>query len=147
MITFSLVPLAIFVGAAFFFSAFSRLFFSLLTRGRKLLYDWDQEVQDSVRIVAQSYTRIRQLINFFFFPFFSTKRFHSPGYKVGIVSYPCLSSCSTGILGLLVASFWGEFQNFYTRNDIMPPIAADYTYIQICWDTHIFSPSNIEVYF
>ena len=48
-------------------------------------------------MVAQSYTRIRQLINFFF-PFVSSKRFHSPEYKVGIASYPCLSSCSTGTL-------------------------------------------------
>ena len=27
----------------------------------------------------------------------------------------------------------------------MPPIAADKTYIQISWDTHIFSPSCIAV--
>ena len=71
---------------------------------------------------------------------------HSPENKEGIVSYSRLSSCSTGILGLLVASFWGEFQNFNTRNDIKPPIAVDKKYIQIFWDTHIFSPSSTGVY-
>ena len=78
----------------------------------------------------------------FFFPFVSTKRFHSPEHKVNIVSYHSLSSCSTGILGLLVASVWGEFQNFNTRNDIMPPIAADNKHIQISLDTHISSVSR-----
>ena len=76
------------------------------------------------------------------FPFVSTKRFHSPEHKVNIVSYHSLSSCSTGILGLLVASVWGEFQNFNTRNDIIPPIAADNKHIQISLDTHISSVSR-----
>ena len=67
------------------------------------------------------------------------KRLHSPEYKVGIVSYPCLSSCSTGTLGLLVASFWGELQSFNTRNGIIPPIVADDTHIQISWNTRLFT--------
>ena len=96
-------------------------------------------------INVRRFIRIRQFINFSFFRFVSTKRFHSPWYKVGIFSYSCLSSCSTGTLGLFVASFWGELQNFNTKNDIMPPITADKTYIQISWDTHIFSPSCIAV--
>ena len=54
------------------------------------------------------------------------------------MSYRSLSSCSTGILGLIVASVWGEFQNFNNRNDIIPPIAADNKHIQISLDTHIF---------
>ena len=58
------------------------------------------------------------------------------------MSYHSLSSCSTGILGLLVASVWGEFQNFNTRNDIIPPIAADNKHIQISLDTHISSVSR-----
>ena len=147
MLTFSIVPLVIFVGAAFFFSAFSCHLFSLLTRRRKLLYDWDREVQNSARMVAQSYTRIRQLINFFL-PF----RVYEALPLTWIWSRHCVLSLSfimfpAGILGLFVASFWGDFQNFYIRNDSMPPILADNTYIQISWDTHIFSPSNIAVYF
>ena len=82
------------------------------------------------------------MFSIFFFPFVSTKRFHSPEHKVNIVSYHSLSSCSTGILGLLVASVWGEFQNFNTRNDIIPPIAADNKHIQISLDTHISSVSR-----
>ena len=58
------------------------------------------------------------------------------------MSYHSLSSCSTGILGLLVASVWGEFQNFDTRKDIIPPIAADNKHIQISLDTHISSVSR-----
>ena len=54
------------------------------------------------------------------------------------MSYRSLSSCSTGILGLIVASVRGEFQNFNIRNDIIPPIAADNKHIQISLDTHIF---------
>ena len=54
------------------------------------------------------------------------------------MSYRSLSSCSTGILGLIVASVRGEFQNFNNRNDIIPPIAADNKHIQISLDTHIF---------
>ena len=54
------------------------------------------------------------------------------------MSYRSLSSCSTGILGLIVALVWGEFQNFNNRNDIIPPIAADNKHIQISLDTHIF---------
>ena len=61
-------------------------------------------------MVVQSHTRIRQFINFSFFRFVSSKRFHSPEYKVGIISYPHLSSCSTGILRFLVASFCGEYK-------------------------------------
>ena len=41
--------------------------------------------------------------------------------------------------GLLFALVWGEFQNFNTRNDIIPPIAADNKHIQISLDTHIFT--------
>ena len=33
-----------------------------------------------------------------------------------------------------------RIQNFNSRNDIMPPIAANNTYIQTFWYTHILSP-------
>ena len=138
MLTFSLVPLVILLKLLFFsqrFPVFSFLYW-LVDENFYMIEIW--KFRTMCTMVAQSYTRIRQLINFLF-PFVSTKRFHSPEYKVGIASYPCLSSCSTGILGLLVASFWGDFQNFYTRNYIMPPIAVDNTYIQISWDTHFFT--------
>lgn len=99
--------------------------------------DWNQKFQNGARHCSLDTHEISLLI--YHFRFVLKECFFSPENNVANVFYLCLSSCSSGIFCLLVALYWGEFNNLVIRNDIKPPMAADKTYNQISWERLIFA--------